>query len=31
VRELVYGKLEPALVHYHRSLDRLLEEGTTRR
>ena len=24
VKELIYGKLEPALVHYHRSLDRLL-------
>jgi phenylpropionate dioxygenase-like ring-hydroxylating dioxygenase large terminal subunit len=24
VRELVYGRVEPALVHYHRSLNRLL-------
>jgi phenylpropionate dioxygenase-like ring-hydroxylating dioxygenase large terminal subunit len=27
VRELVYGKLEPALVHYHQSLNRLLGDG----
>ena len=26
VKELVYGKLEPALVHYHQSLNRLLGE-----
>lgn len=26
VKELVYGKLEPALVHFHRSLQRLLGE-----
>jgi phenylpropionate dioxygenase-like ring-hydroxylating dioxygenase large terminal subunit len=26
VPELIYGKLEPALVHYHKSLDRLLAE-----
>ncbi|MGH7822729.1 MAG: aromatic ring-hydroxylating oxygenase subunit alpha [Candidatus Binatia bacterium] len=25
--ELIYGKLEPALVHYHRSLNRLLGEA----
>jgi hypothetical protein len=31
VRELVYGKLEPALVHYHQSLNRLLGEDATRR
>ena len=24
VKELIYGKLEPALIHYHRSLNRLL-------
>lgn len=27
VLELIYGKLEPALVHYHTSLDRLLAEA----
>jgi len=26
VKELIYGKLEPALVHYHRALDHLLAE-----
>jgi phenylpropionate dioxygenase-like ring-hydroxylating dioxygenase large terminal subunit len=29
VKELVYGRLEPALVHYHRSLERLLENQTS--
>jgi phenylpropionate dioxygenase-like ring-hydroxylating dioxygenase large terminal subunit len=28
VEELIYGKLEPALIHYHRSLNRLLSEPT---
>ena len=27
VEELIYGKLEPALVHFHRSLNRLLSES----
>jgi phenylpropionate dioxygenase-like ring-hydroxylating dioxygenase large terminal subunit len=27
VKELIYGRLEPALVHYHRSLDKLLAEA----
>jgi len=27
VRELIYGKIEPALVHYHRALDCLLAEA----
>jgi phenylpropionate dioxygenase-like ring-hydroxylating dioxygenase large terminal subunit len=27
VPELIYGKLEPALVHYHQSLDHLLDEA----
>jgi phenylpropionate dioxygenase-like ring-hydroxylating dioxygenase large terminal subunit len=30
VDELIYGKLEPALVHFHRSLNRLLSESETR-
>ncbi|MGH7858112.1 MAG: SRPBCC family protein, partial [Candidatus Binatia bacterium] len=29
VKELIYGKLEPALIHYHRSLNRLLGESGT--
>jgi phenylpropionate dioxygenase-like ring-hydroxylating dioxygenase large terminal subunit len=27
LKEVIYGKLEPALIHYHQSLNRLLEGG----